>query len=106
MTSAGAAWSARRSARAAARSRSVSEYSRSVMGSPRLCGAPGRPVRVSASALAGEVLPRDFRVRAGLRGQAEDALGDDVEEDLRRAALDGVGPRAQVAVAGAARVVA
>src|SRR5581483_11271025 len=50
----------------------------------------------------GQVLPRDVLVDPDLRGEAEHALGDDVAQDLRGAALDRVALGAQVAVSRAA----
>ena len=49
---------------------------------------------------SGQVLPGDVLVDAVLGRQAEHPLGDDVAQDLRRAALDRVALGAQVAVAG------
>src|SRR5271166_5781340 len=63
----------------------------------------GRPSLTVFPPLAssGQVLPWDILVDPGLGRQAEHALGDDVAEDLRGAALDRVTAGAQVAVAGA-----
>src|SRR5579862_8181067 len=49
-----------------------------------------------------QILPWHVLVEPGLRREAEDPLGDDVPQDLRGAALDGVPLGSQVAVAGAA----
>ena len=65
----------------------------------------GRIVRTSYQALparavsARHLFPGDVFVDAGLAGEAEDALAEDVAHDLGRAALDRVGPGPQEHVA-------
>src|SRR5690606_36668040 len=49
-----------------------------------------------------QILPRDVLVHPDLARQPEDALGDDVAQDLRGPALDGVALAAQVVEARAA----
>ena len=59
-----------------------------------------RAVDHDADSAARDLRPRDVAVDAGLARQAEDALAEDVAHDLRRAALDRVGPRPQEHLAG------
>src|SRR5207344_3042990 len=59
-----------------------------------------RPRRGPGS-VAWDFVPGDRLVDAGLTGQAEDLLAEDVAHDLRRAALDRVRPHPQERVSGA-----
>src|SRR5690606_2313016 len=68
---------------------------------------PGRrraaplPPASTAGHSSGQVLPRDVLVGARLGRQAQDTLGDDVQQDLAGPALDAVALGAQVPVTGA-----
>src|SRR5690606_18822459 len=71
-------------------------------GRARRPAAPPRPRNTAGSSR--QVLPGHVLVDTGFGGQAENAFGDDVAQDLRGAALDRVALGPQVAVAGAAAV--
>src|SRR4051794_10913512 len=96
----------RRTARSVARrSVSTSRSSRSASASASAATPGSRASARSAWVVTGgsssrQVLPGGGGVGAGLGGQPEHPLGDDVAQDLGGAALDGVALGPQVAVAG------
>src|SRR5918992_1182461 len=65
----------------------------------RSAGRPRRRCRAGRGHSFPELLPRDVLVDAWFGGEAEYPFGDDVAQDLRGAALDGVALGAQVAIA-------
>ena len=67
---------------------------------PRGQPAPQRSAGCQRRSAAGHVRPGHVLVGAGLAGQAEDPLAEDVALDLGRAALDRVGPGPQEHLAG------
>src|SRR3546814_11302472 len=69
-------------------------------------GIEGEPYPIAAGTsprLAGHVPPPQVLVDPGLTGEAEHPLAQDVLHDLRRAALDRVGPGTQEPLAGRAQ---